>query len=81
MNWVLYTRKGCSLCEEMEHALMQFSSRRENALPGYQTIDIDTDDELRERFNADVPLLLKHDEVILQYFFDETRLKQVLMHD
>jgi len=44
-------------------------------------IDIDTDDELRERFNADVPLLLKHDEVVLQYFFDETRLKQVLMYD
>lgn len=81
MNWVLYTRKGCGLCDEMEQALRQFSSHGETALPGYQTIDIDTDDELRERFNADVPLLLKHDEVILQYFFDETRLKQVLMHD
>lgn len=81
MSWVLYTRKGCGLCEEMEHSLRQFASSRGDSLPEYQTIDIDTDNELRGRFNADVPLLLKHDEVILQYFFDEARLKQVLMHD
>jgi thiol-disulfide isomerase/thioredoxin len=81
MKWVLYTRKGCGLCEDMELSLGEYSRRYRNALPEYQTIDIDTDDELKKRFNADVPLLLNQDEVILQYFFDEARLKQVLMHD
>ncbi len=81
MTWILYTRKGCGLCEDMEHAITQYASQEGDAFPAYQTIDIDADDELRRRFNADVPLLLNQNEVVLQYFFDETRLQQVLMND
>ena len=81
MKWKLFTRSGCGLCEEMEHALDGYLSQsRVNAFE-YQTIDIDRDSELKNRYNADVPLLVRGDEVVLQYFFDESRLTQALMHD
>jgi glutaredoxin len=81
MEWKLYTRIGCGLCEEMEHALHDYLNHsRENAFE-YQKIDIDRDSGLKKRYNADVPLLVRGDEVVLQYFFDESRLTQALMHD
>lgn len=81
MKWKLFTRSGCGLCEEMEYSLNDYLTRsRVNAFE-YQTIDIDRDSALKNRYNADVPLLVRGDEVVLQYFFDESRLTQALMHD
>jgi glutaredoxin len=81
MKWKLFTRYGCGLCEEMEHALNDYLTHSRIDAFEYQTIDIDSDSGLKNRYNADVPLLVRGDEVVLQYFFDESRLTQVLMHD
>lgn len=81
MKWILYTRSGCGLCEEMERSLNDYATKSRDSVFEYQSIDIDRDNELKKRYNADVPLLLREDEVVLQYFFDEARLTQVLMHD
>jgi glutaredoxin len=47
---VLYTRQGCHLCDEAKLLLEQFGLR-----PSF--VDIDTDPELRQRFDTCVPVV------------------------
>ena len=50
MNVVLYTRDGCHLCEEAHKVLNDFGIRP-------TLVDIDTDPNLRERFDTCVPVV------------------------
>jgi glutaredoxin len=50
MQVVLYTRRGCHLCDEA-HALLQ----RRGLLP--RLVDIDAHPALRERYNECVPVV------------------------
>jgi len=50
MNIVVYTRDGCHLCDDAIALL-----RRHGHEP--QLIDIDTDPQLRERYNICVPVV------------------------
>jgi glutaredoxin len=47
---VLYTRKGCHLCDDAEHLLLQHG-----LIP--ELIDIDGDPELKTRFDTCVPVV------------------------
>ena len=47
---VLYTRKGCHLCEEAEALLVSHGLRP-------RLVDIDADPLLRERYNECVPVV------------------------
>lgn len=47
---VLYTRRGCHLCDEAHELLRRFG-----LMPNL--VDIDADEELRNRFNTCVPVV------------------------
>jgi hypothetical protein len=79
MEWVLYFRHGCGLCDEFKDELDTFVRYLPQAEQlHYQLVDIDTDQGLREKHNEDVPLLMHGDRVVLKYFFDESLLRKVL---
>lgn len=50
---VLYTRKGCHLCDEARHVLAEFAAY----LPVVEEQDIDARHELAEQFSACVPVV------------------------
>ena len=51
---VLYTRRGCCLCEGLEEKLRQL------AVP-LQCLDVDQDPQLQARYGLEVPVLLLRD--------------------
>jgi glutaredoxin len=51
LETLLYTRKGCHLCDEARVLLEQFGLHP-------QLIDIDGDPQLRERYNECVPVVM-----------------------
>ena len=71
----VYTRRGCHLCTDMLQAL-------EHLLPefGFEIvqIDIDSDPELRRRYDTRVPVLVAADTEICYYFLEEQRLRAYL---
>ena len=50
----LYTRHGCHLCDSARFVIEQARKRVEFT---FDTIDIDTDAALRDRYNEDVPVV------------------------
>ena len=71
---VIYTRRNCSLCEQMEAGV------RGVAGPDVPLtlVEIDDDPALVRRFGADIPVLCLDDEVICRHFLDAARLRSVL---
>ena len=78
VSLTLYFREGCHLCDDMAHALHQLLDAGQYRI---ERVDIDRDATLRERYNADVPVLCLGDEVICRHFLDRERLQQVLGED
>jgi hypothetical protein len=58
----LLSRPGCLLCEEMEAAVAPLLGARGLEL---QTVDVDSDPALRERFGNEIPVLLAPDGSVL----------------
>ncbi|MEA1855433.1 glutaredoxin family protein [Cytobacillus sp. FSL W7-1323] len=59
----LYTRKRCPLCEQAELVIEMV---QEESLFQYEAIDIETSDDLTERFGLMIPVI-EVDGEILQY--------------
>lgn len=59
----LYTRKNCPLCEQAE---LVIDMVLEDCLFQYEAIDIETSDDLTERFGLMIPVI-EVDGEILQY--------------
>jgi len=72
---IVYYRHGCHLCEQMMASLLQLKPEL-----GYEIkqINIDEDDNLRQKFHADIPVVTYQDEVIFYHFFDELALREAL---
>ena len=72
---LVYHRQGCHLCEQVAASLFQHQQEL-----GYEIelIDVDNEPELREKYNADVPVVALGDEVIFYHFFDEIALREAL---
>jgi glutaredoxin len=51
---VLYSRKGCHLCEIVKETLAKVARRSRFHL---QEIDVDSDEDLRRRFSDEVPVV------------------------
>lgn len=75
MELDLYFRYGCGLCDEMLHELQQVKDKYRIS---WILHDIDRSPELRERYDRQVPVLAKGDEVICRYFLEEEPLKEFL---
>ena len=70
---VIYTRRDCSLCEQMEAAVRATLG----PAAGVALVEIDDDPQLVARFGRDVPVLCLDEEVICKHFLDPARLQAV----
>jgi glutaredoxin len=65
---VLYSRKGCHLCEIVKETLTKLHRRGGFHL---QEIDVDSDDQLRRQFTDEVPVVFIDGRKAFKYRMDE----------
>lgn len=65
---VVYSRKGCHLCEIVKETLTKLERRG-----GFQwrEVDVDTNDELRRQFTDEVPVVFIDGHKAFKYRMDE----------
>lgn len=68
---ILYTRAGCHLCDDVKRVL-------HNASIIFSEVDIDTDPELRAKFNEEVPAVFIGGRKAFKYHVDPRDLKRKL---
>lgn len=71
---VIYTRRDCSLCEQMATGVRRIAGARVRLA----IVEIDDHADLVRRFGADIPVLCADGEVICRHFLDAERLTAVL---
>ena len=71
MSIILYTRRGCHLCDEAMQVLLQHGLQPE-------TIDIDTQPELQQEFNTCVPVVEIDGKVRFRGKVDPVLLRRLL---
>lgn len=74
MNVILYTRKGCHLCDDALQLLNHHGVHPE-------IVDIDTDHALRERFDVCVPVVEIDGKVRFRGKVDPVLLKRLVSRD
>ena len=67
-NVVVYSRKGCHLCEVVKESLSKLS--RHGGFTWHE-IDVDADTELRRQFNDEVPVVFIDGRKAFKYRMDE----------
>ena len=76
---IVYYRESCHLCEHVVASLFRLQTELK-----YEIIQIDIDDksqvseEIRAKYNADVPVVMYGDEVVFYHFFDEIAVREAL---
>jgi glutaredoxin len=65
---VVYSRKGCHLCEVVKESLSKLSRRGGFT---WQEVDVDSDGELRRQFNDEVPVVFIDGHKAFKYRMDE----------
>ena len=78
MRFVLYSRPGCGLCEEMRAALDRLPAARGYPL---DVLDVDADGAARARYGHKIPVLLFAGELVCHGHLDtEEVLKALAYH-
>jgi glutaredoxin len=65
---VLYSRKGCHLCEIVKESLVKLARQ---APFTWQEIDVDSSDALRRQFTDEVPVVFINGRKAFKYRMDE----------
>ncbi len=65
---VVYSRKGCHLCEVVKESLDKLSRRGGFT---WREVDVDTDAELRRQFNDEVPVVFIDGRKAFKYHMNE----------
>ena len=65
---VVYSRRGCHLCELVKESLSKLSRRGGFT---WREIDVDGDPELRRQFNDEVPVVFIDGRKAFKYRMDE----------
>jgi glutaredoxin len=65
---ILYSRKGCHLCDVVRQSLAGLSLR---AAFNWREVDIDSDEQLRSRYNDEVPVVFIDGRKAFKYRLDE----------
>ena len=65
---VVYSRKGCHLCEVVKESLAKLSRRGGFT---WREIDVDADIELRRQFNDEVPVVFIDGRKAFKYSMNE----------
>lgn len=74
MTITLYTRQGCHLCEQAQAVIDEVAAGRATV----EIIDIDTDEQLRDRYTVRVPVVAVDGVEIAEYEVDRDLLLDVL---
>jgi len=61
---VLYTRKGCHLCDEAKEQIRQVQA---DAPFAFREVDIDLDPALRDLYNEEVPVIFVNGKEAFRY--------------
>ena len=77
MRFVLYSRPGCCLCEELLEELSRLTEAR-----GYpvDVLDVDGDDAVRIRYGHKIPVLLFAGELLCHGRLDVDEVHKALAH-
>ena len=65
---IVYSRKGCHLCEIVKETLSKLHRRGGF---NWSEVDVDSDDELRRRFTDEVPVVFIDGRKAFKYHMDE----------
>jgi glutaredoxin len=65
---VVYSRKGCHLCEIVKETLSKLQRRGGFS---WQEVDVDSDEQLRRRFTDEVPVVFIDGRKAFKYRLDE----------
>lgn len=65
---LLYTRKGCHLCEIVKESLVKLERR---GLFHWREVDVDADEKLRRQFTDEVPVVFIDGRKAFKYRMDE----------
>jgi glutaredoxin len=65
---VLYSRSGCHLCDVVKQSLERLTHR---APFTWREVDIDQDQELRQKYNDEVPVVFIDGRKAFKYSMDE----------
>ena len=74
-QWTVYSRAGCSLCEEM---LAEFAPLLGPAAAQVEVVDIDGNAELEAKYGRRIPVLLADGEFVCCYRLDRERVGAIL---
>jgi hypothetical protein len=74
-DWCIYSRPGCSLCEQM---IEELAAMLGPAAVHAQVIDISGDDRLERKYGARIPVLMADGEFVCAYRLDHGRVQQLL---
>jgi glutaredoxin len=75
LDLTLYTRAGCHLCEEMKAALAPMAREFGACI---LEVDVDQNDELRELYGNDVPVLFLGSRKAAKHRLDEPQMRRQL---
>ena len=64
---LVYSRPGCHLCDEVKQTLAQVQGHADFA---WRDVDIDTDPELRQKYNDEVPVVFIDGRKAFKYRMD-----------
>ena len=65
---ILYSRKGCHLCEVVKESLEALTHRAQFT---WREVDIDQDPDLRQKYNDEVPVVFINGRKAFKYSMDE----------
>jgi len=65
---ILYTRKGCHLCEIVKESLAKLEKRGGFT---WREIDVESDVEIRHRYTDEVPVVFINGRKAFKYHMDE----------
>ena len=72
---VVYSRKGCHLCEEVKDTLKQSQGEADFQ---WREVDIDADPELQRKYTDDVPVVFIDGRKAFKYRMDKRQFLRVL---
>lgn len=75
MEFTLFTRSGCPLCDAMEEELLPYIETCEIVV---RREYIDNKPALESRYGSRIPVLVHDGDVVCEYFLDPDKLKQVM---
>ncbi len=75
MALILYSRRGCHLCEEM---ILDLELARPGAPPAFQVVDIDGDPDLVQEYGLRVPVLTRDGEILCEGALSPAAMEKIL---